>query len=70
MTKTDRVVRHFQRHPQQFIGAFVIDRLAPLSRTQTITRCRQRGLTIDHMKRKRGRQTLRGYIYTPSSEAA
>ena len=68
MTKTDRVVRHFERHPITFVSSFVIDRLAPLSRTQTITRARRRLRgTIDHMTRKRGRQTLRGYVYTPEA---
>jgi len=68
MTKTDRVARYLQRHPQRFISAFVIERLAPLARTQEIARCRQRGMVIDHWKRKRGKVTERGYIYTPEAQ--
>jgi hypothetical protein len=67
MTKTERVARHFTKHPREFVSAFVIDRLAPLSRTQTITRVRQRGLRVDHMTRKRGKQTIRGYVYWPKA---
>lgn len=64
MTKTEKVARYFERHAGRFVSAFAIERLAPLAGRQEVSRCRQRGMKIEHVKQARGKKKAHGYIYT------
>jgi hypothetical protein len=62
-TRAGRLAALFLMREGEFVSAFTVQKVAPLSRTQEITRVRQQfGMNVEF--ERRGKK--RGYVYRPA----